>query len=645
MRGIALAKALATALDSSPVAVLQAIQSIAQGKQDAAPDAAAAARAVRLRMTLHSLAVLAACLALGLLVYRSVFLANVDVQKRADTRRLEFFALSLEALLNRNEALPGLISLDARLAALLDVDSPATREAANRYLETVAKAADVSAAYVMDADGMTLAASNWKQPVTFVGHNYAFRPYFQEAMQGRLGVFYGVGVTSGEAGYFLASGVRSSAGTHGVVVVKIGLDGFENAMRQSGDDVFVADREGVILLSSAAKRRYRSLQPLTAQTRERLRRAHQYGDEPLLPLAHPISVAIDDSEAAPGGATDNELRATTKQPVGRLGWRMVMIPDPTEARHNAVIAATAVGFAAAFVIGLFMYLGLSRRRHEDRVAAQHALKQVNDDLERRIGIRTTALTTANDALARRVAELKRTEDILRHTRDSAVQAGKLAVLGQMSAGMSHELNQPLAALHTLSDNAIHLLQRGRVEETQENLALISSLAARMGRIVRQLKAFAHKGPSSLEAVDVAQAIEHALIIVEPRRGEANARIVAKPGDGVLRVRADAVRLEQVLVNLICNSLDAVAGKADPALTIAAQRDGESAVIRIRDSGGGISSEAMPRLFEPFFTTKPVGIGLGLGLALSLAIVEGFGGRIGAANVDGGAEFSIFLEAI
>jgi two-component system, NtrC family, C4-dicarboxylate transport sensor histidine kinase DctB len=178
---------------------------------------------------------------------------------------------------------------------------------------------------------------------------------------------------------------------------------------------------------------------------------------------------------------------------------------------------------------------------------------------------------------------------------------------------------------------------------RDNLSLISELAARMGRIVTQLKAFARKDPAQLGPVPVAQAIEHALIIVEPRRAELRARIVVLPPAPALRVRADSTRLEQVLVNLLRNGLDAVAAQPRRELQLSAEPIGSEVAIRIRDFGGGIAPQALPHLFEPFYTTKPVGQGLGLGLALSLTMVESFGGRLLARNVDGGgAEFSIWL---
>jgi two-component system C4-dicarboxylate transport sensor histidine kinase DctB len=587
----------------------------------------------------------ALCVALGVFVHHSTYASHLAADKRAAARRVEFFALSLEALLARNEALPGLMALEGRLAALLDAATPATRDAANRHLEAAVRIADVSAAYVMDGEGLTLAASNWNRPFSFVGQRYDFRPYFQDAIAGRTGRFYGIGATTGEAGYFLASRVRTARGAQGVIAVKVALEPFEQAMRQSGEVVFVADREGVILLSAEADWKYRVLEPMSARTLERLKPTRQYGSQALQPLVPGVAIGAQrESLRLVRDGAEAEFSLTAK-PVGQLGWRMVMLTDRSAAKTAAAVAGSAASLGAALLIGLFMYWRLSRRRREERLAAQQALEAVHDSLEARIARRTAEVTAANRALEERVATLKQTEEILRQTRDGAVQAGKLAVLGQMSVGMSHELNQPLAALHTLSDNAILLLDKNRTEETKENLALISQLAARMGRIVRQLKAFARKEPAPLGPVDVAEALEHALMLVDSMRQALHADIVVEPLAAGLRVKADAVRLEQVLVNLVRNGLEAMAGGDPPLLRIRAERLGKRVAIVIRDAGPGIPPAALSRLFEPFFTTKPVGQGLGLGLALSLVIVEGFGGRLEGCNAEGGgAEFRVVLEA-
>lgn len=587
------------------------------------------------------------CLAAGFATYHSTFAAHRDSESRAAAQRLEFIVLSLQALITRNEALPGLIGLEARLAALLESDQPAARAAANEYLERVAQNARISAAYLLNDQGLTLAASNWNQPVSFVDQNYGFRPYFREALAGRFGRFYGIGATSGEAGYFLASSVRTRSGARGVITVKLSLDRFEDAIKQSGDAVFIADREGVVVLSSVPEWKYSALRPLEATARERMREEKQYGDKTLPALAaQPLGLELREAVLTRGGVAAQYSLVT--QPAGELGWNMVLLVDQAPSRLAAWVAAIAAACGAALVLGGAIHLQLTQRRRHEALLAKQALMEADNQLEQRIRTRTAEISAANEALERKVGELHRTEAILRETRDQAVQAGKLAVLGQMSAGMSHELSQPLTAMHTLSDNAIELLDNDLPADARENLGLIGELAGRMGRIVMQLKAFARADRTSLEAVDVDAAIGHALVIVESLRREVGAEIVVEPLAPGLCAQADVTRLEQVLVNLVRNALDEVRERPAKQVRIAAWRDGtaanENIRIAIEDTGRGIAPEVRQRLFEPFYTTKPAGEGLGLGLALSLSIVESFGGRIEAQDLARrGARFTVVLE--
>lgn len=617
----------------------------ASSPQASAPAPAAGHRQGRVRSLWPYAAAALLCLLVGWGAWLSVFAAHLNGEKTTSARRLEFFSLSLEAMLNRNEALPGLMALERKLSSILDDDAAMRRDAANNYLQAVAQAAKLSAAYLMDGQGLTLAASNWNQPVTFVGHNYGFRPYVQEALAGRFGRFYGIGATTGEAGYFLASRLRSPEGAQGVIAIKLSLDPIEDALKQSGEAVLVVDKEGVVILSSISEWKYRVLEPLAPATRERLARAKQYGNQPLPPLSARVALGPDRDEARLQRSGVEADYSIARRPVGSLGWQMLILADQREAKAAAWVAAIAASALAAFAVGLYFHIHLTRRQREDKRRAERALLRISEDLEKRISQRTSDLTEANAELERKVTELERTEGILRQTRDTAVQAGKLTVLGQMSAGMTHELNQPLAALHTLSDNAVNLIEQSRVAEARENLLLISQLAARMGRIVTQLKIFARKEPTTIRAVQVSEAVEHALMIVESKRHEINATVEVDAIASGLWVKADALRLEQVLVNLLRNGLDAVAGQPTALLHIGARRDGRAICIRIRDRGPGIDEAALARLFEPFYTTKPVGQGLGLGLALSLAIVESFGGKLEGRNLGGeGAEFCVILES-
>jgi two-component system C4-dicarboxylate transport sensor histidine kinase DctB len=573
------------------------------------------------------------CLLIGLLAFQWLFRHNLDHERRLAAQRLDAFALSLEATLYRHEALPGLLALEPSLAALLrDPGNPARIAAANAYLEAAQQGAAVAATYLIDASGLTLAASNWRQPRSFIGHNYAFRPYFRDAVDQGLGRFYGVGVTTGEPGYFIAAPLREQGKVVGVVAIKVGLETLEQAMAGTGDTLLLTDADGIVFLASDRRLRYRNLAPLAESARQRLESTRQYGNQIIQPLADqplPLTAQEPVRLALPDEARREHL--IVSRPVGNLGWQVVQLGRPDEARGSAFTGASALVFAAAFALGLAAHFQHRARRREE-------LRRIHAELESRIAERTADLTE-------KIAALQRTEAILHETRDNAVQAGKLAVLGQLSAGISHELNQPLAALQTFADNAAALLARGRHDEVAENLQMISDLVGRTGRIVRQLKSFARREVDTPQAVNVADTIEHALLIVEPRRREIAAQIAITPFAPALTVTAEAGRLEQVLVNLLLNALDAMHDKPEPRVEVAVRAETGQVVIEVRDHGPGIPDEVRGHLFEPFYTTKPAGAGLGLGLAISLTIVESYGGTLAARNApSGGAIFVLSLLA-
>ncbi len=567
----------------------------------------------------------------------------------ASQLRLDFYRRTLEQTLEEFRLLPNVLGLDGRVHALLSGGQGAGQAAAvNRYLEEVSQDPVIHVLYLLDAGGTVLASSNWREPNSFVGNNYGFRPYFHEAMSGQPGRFFGVGVTTQEAGYFLSAPVYVDGTITGVAVVKIRLDALEDAWRRSGDLLLVADRLGVVVLASSPSWKYRSLFPLTGNDREALARTRQYLNADLTPLkaadGEPILTADGqgrrlslDAASLPFVAADGEAQTLLSESIELpgYGWRLLILADLTDARKLATVMAAAL---TLLVLLLLMAIGLwhmRRRRTQERHAARAALERVQADLEARIAERTAELLTANRTLEDRVSSLKDAEQILTRTRDTAVQAGKLAVLGQMAAGVTHELNQPLAALTTLADNARRFIEREKPESAAENLEHISRVAQRMGRIVAQLKTFSRKSGDALTPVDVADAIDNALLLVESRRQSAGVTVTVRHGVPGLSVKADITRLEQVIVNLAVNAIDAMEGAAARELSIDTRIEAGEGIICLRDTGGGIDPQVWPHLFEPFFTTKPIGKGLGLGLAISRLIAESLHGSLSAANDDGG----------
>jgi two-component system C4-dicarboxylate transport sensor histidine kinase DctB len=570
---------------------------------------------------------------------------HVDELRTSTAQRLEFYSLSLEATLKRNESLPYLIALDERLTTLLVRPGASQRQVADDFLRKVKERADIAATYLIDDTGLTIASSNAGQPESFVGKNYSYRPYFQEAMQGKLGRFYGVGATTGIPGYFLAAPIRKEGDIVGAVAVKVSLDSFESSLMKGGDIVLLVDSSGVIFLSSISEWKCRTLSQLNEETQQKLHATRQYGNRNLQPLGTVINldkVATDAVVALPNQKAQEFLLQSRN--VGHLEWKMLILTSKKPERESAMAGAIAAGFATAFLLSVFTYFRLNAHRYRERRQAEAALRQAHLELEQRITERTCDLVVTNVSLEEKVETLKTTEDILRETRDNAVQAGKLAVLGQMSAGISHEINQPLTALSTFVDNAVNFLERGRLDNVRENLGLIRQMADRMGHIVNEVKNFSRKTPAERRKTSLAEVLNQSLMLVETERRRVDATIEVLPYPDDLMILSGPIRLGQVLVNLLRNALDAVAGLPERRVTVTVHRIGTEVAVTIMDSGPGIPPEVLPRLFEPFFTTKPAGQGLGLGLPISRVIITELGGRLDVRSPEGcGAEFTVTME--
>jgi two-component system C4-dicarboxylate transport sensor histidine kinase DctB len=601
------------------------------------------------RSTLFWSVVAGACCIVTASVYYWASAAHFATLQQVATQRLEFFSTTLESALEKYEYLPFMLSLERDVGSLLRTGDARLAEEVNAYLLVLQQQSHVAAIYVLDVRGDTVAASNYREPSSFIGQNYAFRPYFRDAMAERTGRFYAVGATTGEPGYFLSHAVLVNRQPLGVVVVKVSLDELEQSWAKSGEALAVADDNGVVFLSTVASWKFHTLAPLDPAALERVRATRQYDPYPLAPIPAraPIVADADPAVAAVAGVATNSAAMhdmlVQNRPAGRLHWRVLLFSDLRETREAARNTAAAIGFALAFAMMLVFYYRQDKRRHEERIAARAALQRAHRELEQRIGERTAELLAANDELQRKVGELKQTEQMLRDTQDEVIQAGKLAVLGQMSAGITHELNQPLTALRTLSDNAVTLIDRGQFDAARENLGVIAQVCERAGKIVGQLKAFARKTQPTLTPVSVHEALTHALTLVEARCRQGGVTVGQDMPEGDLRVLGDEVRLEQVLVNLLRNALDALDQAGEKRLIVRVRRVGRQVEIAVRDSGPGIAVESLPRLFEPFYTTKPAGEGLGLGLAISQAIVHAMGGELTAENAPtGGAIFRAIL---
>jgi two-component system sensor histidine kinase AauS len=553
-------------------------------------------------------------------------------------RQLELHARAVESEINKYTYLPSLLELEGSVSTLLADPDNAHRRAVNDYLEGLNRRSRSLAVYVLDTSGRVQASSNWRDKDSYIGEDLAFRAYFQDAVRGLPGRFYGIGSTSGEPGYYLAHGLEEHGRIIGVAVIKVRLEALEARWQRARLEAFVSDENGIIILSSDPARRLKSIAPLTASVRERLARSLQYYWWPLhelQPLArYPLADGVERvSFPAHEGALDGEVSSYLWQSRKLLDtpWRFTLLTPLAETRRESIIQAVLAAVALA-LLGIGVIAWNERRKVlATRLAARAALEQANSLLERRIDERTADLRASNEQLEAQIGERRQAEQTLRKAQDQLVQAGKLAAIGQMSTSIAHEINQPLAALRTLSGNTVRFLERGALDVASTNLTTMNQLIDRMGRITASLRSFARRGEDRGEA-RLAPAIEATLQVLGTRL-EGRPALHLDCTDASLPI--DQTRLEQILINLLANALDATQGLAQAQIALIGSLENGHYHLRVMDNGHGVPVEARDQLFEPFFTTKPGDLGLGLGLTLSASLAAAAGGNLRAEHPPGG----------
>jgi len=565
-----------------------------------------------------------------------------ETEAQAQTT-LRLAVAALEGHLKRYEALPALIADQANVRDLVQwPEDEHLRGVTNAYLKDINALLTSSDIYVMTMDGNTIAASNYDQPLNFIGENFSYRPYFQDAAKGEQSRFYALGTTSLKRGYYFGSPIAVDGTIRGVIVFKVDIDGIERSWSDGDSRIFVADPEGIIFMTGSPEWLYAAIEPLTPERLARTEASRRYADAQLREL--PVkrgTYAGHDSMTISDGSGEREYLVVSAQ-MEDAGWSVNVLVDTGTARAQAktmIVAALLVLCLGA----LFVAIILQRRaRLRERMQMQ---AQAKEELERRVAERTADLARVNSRIEKEIAERRLTEQRLRQTQADLIQAGKLAGLGQMSAALSHEFNQPLAAAKTYAESTAMLIGLGRIEEASDNVRRISALIDRMASISRHLRNFARKPKEKLGAVAIDEVVRDTLEIVAARLGAANATLDLSIEEGIAPVRAGAVRLQQVLVNIITNAADAVEGLEDRRIELAAAQDEGRVLIAVRDHGPGVAAAIQERIFDPFFTTKGVGKGLGLGLSISYNIVKDFGGSLTVRNhSEGGAVFLVELEA-
>ena len=577
------------------------------------PDLLAAAEARR-RLRRMAYRALAALMLLATVL--GVWLTNTWLTERftETTRmrtelRLALYSGNILSELQRTSVVPLLLARDPELTKALGSGDFSTTSG---LLIAAREEVGVASIRLLDLQGRVMGATDRN----VLGSVFNDAPFFVDAQRTRETVFSAVEGVTGASEFVYSRAVLADGKLVGVIVVGADLARYERAWAGISDAVAVMDSAGKIVL--ATEPRWRGL------TMEEALAARSAPSA----IERALQATADWANDAPDAWVLGQAVMRTEARVPFRGWRMVAFTPYSSVRDrvNAVIALEIMGFAILLALGFYL---ISRRA------------KVQSAVYRRESAELRAL---NARLSREIAERERVQKDLSLAEQTLEQSSKLAVLGEMSAAVSHELNQPLAAMKTYLAGAKLLLQRERVPEALSSFQRIDDLIERMGAITRQLKSYARKGGDAIEPVDLRAALSSALAMMEPQLKARTVKIVRNLPRGPVMVQADRIRLEQVIINLFRNALDATKGLRAPRIEITLVSEEEMAVLTLSDNGPGLTD--LEKLFEPFWTTKKPGEGTGLGLAISSSIVADFGGRLTARNGEGGgAVFEVRLPRL
>jgi len=531
------------------------------------------------------------------------------MQKAGETLAVQTETLS--GVLDKYRLLPPLLARQSSIRALFirDVQGNAQALDARRTVEEIAGMSAALDVAFLFPDGEVLAHARGP----FVKAGEGLPQLMEAARQGRLGRA-ALSLGGNQRTYAFSSGVRRDGKLVGVVIVYVDFYRVEAAWALSAQRIFVTDRTGTVFLANDPAWR---LKPMSS-----LRKAGQPG-----------SYLIN-------GAFEERLDLTRRLPV--LDWDLHVLANPTPVA-TARLSAGSIAMLACLLLGMIMLVAL--RRGEAAILRARSDRATALRLERVVRDRTRALSVTNRSLSREVDVRREAEERLRKTQAELVQTAKLAALGQMSAALSHEFNQPLAAIRTYADNATRFLERGATSEVAGNLSRINSLVDRMAELSRTLLSFSRKPGATIGPVPLGTILEEALLLARPRARAAGVAIEVGDTVGGLQVQGGRIRLGQVFVNLVNNAIDALGETRDGVVEITARQVDDRIVVKVTDNGPGIAPEALGKVFDPFFTTKGVGEGIGVGLSIVDNIIRDFDGTITASNrPEGGACFTISLRA-
>ncbi|WP_394129800.1 ATP-binding protein [Shewanella maritima] len=543
--------------------------------------------------------------------------------------QLNEVVLFIEDALYRYESTPKVIAENQQIIDLLNNPQNAEMiEHVNEYFLHLKRATQVSQIYLIDTAGMTIAASNAGEKNSFISQNYSFRPYFIQAMSGEQGSYYAVGASSDKRGFYYSSPVYHDASIVGVAVLKVDIGLIEDLSRRmalaSDDEYLISDPDNIIFLSSIEHWRYLSLTPLSQAKRYAIKQAKRYSGRPIgeLTLSPTFSSEQQDTPivytVTDVGKSQQYVQVHRTMP--RAKWTVHVFTSLDSLNRN-LISSLLLSSTLYAVFALTLLYGFERRKN-----LKHS-QQAKAVLAKKVKLRTQELEHSN-------SELKRTQDEL-------IQVAKVNVVGHFAANVNHELNQPLVALRNYAESTMQQLDRKKYAEARNNINIMIELTQKLTDIINGFKNFSRKSTNDVQAIDIKQCINDAIIIVTPELEKQHIKLDCQLPDDFCQAWGDNLKLQQTLVNILSNAIHAMEDSHRKQLLIKLTIN-KVLHLCIKDTGTGIKSSHMNKIFEPYYTTHDRQSS-GLGLSIAKRIIESMDGDIRVENApEGGAVFLITL---
>ncbi len=539
-------------------------------------------------------------------------------------------ARALEIELQKFSVLPLTLAENSDVRQALLSSTPSSIASLNAKLSTLAERTLAPYVYVINPEGVTVAASNHAREDSFVGRDYAFRPYFQEALANGSASYFAKGELTGKSGLFLAQRIDVGDRNMGVVVVKVEFEELTSVWESGTSTTFVTNPDNIVLFSSEPALNYKAVQPLSQSRRASIRSSMQFGDEQLGPT--PITIG---SDLLGSDAQGEDIQAAALD-LSETGWRIYrterIAPALRAADSRIQLRLLSIGVA---IVGVFLLLIW-------RIWLDRQRARTTKWLESEVARQTRALSETNTQLAEEIHKREQLSKRFRNAREDLALANRLGSIGAITTRVAHEVNQPVAAIQAFAENTTKLLARKDFDRADQNLSSIVELTSKIGRITTDLRDYARRGTETIGPVSIQDVVDGVELLVGDRlRNNSVSFEISLREKPLPDIKAGKVRVEQVLVNLIQNASEALEETEDGVIELSIFEDLTHVVFRVSDNGPGVDAGIQSEIFDPFFTSKPKGLGIGLGIAKD--IVGEFGGTLSLVKPEiGGASFEMRL---